>query len=114
LVFQAGFVINAHELKNGDIIDKDDYFIKAVGPTMVYQALVMCLKRKNVSEGSTGKGNRIGVPVAAFSQDCKQGGNHYKRKDNSASQVIGQSRREENRLFRRYKTCENLEKESRC
>ncbi len=72
--YKLGFSINAHELGNGEIIDKGDYFIKAVETDHGIPSIGYVLEEKK----RTGRFNReraieLGVPVGPLFSKLQKG-----------------------------------------
>ncbi|HEX7627753.1 MAG TPA: ribonuclease Z [Candidatus Methanoperedens sp.] len=113
--FKLGFVINAHELQDGDIIDKGEYSIKAVGTEHGIPSLGYVLEEKTrVGRFNREKAIELGVPVGRLFSKLQNGeaviinGNTI-----LPSQVIGQSRPGRKIVYSGdTRPCENLEKES--
>ncbi len=113
--FKLGFVINAHELQDGDIIDKGDYSIKAVGTDHGIPSLGYVLEEKTrVGRFNREKAIELGVPVGRLFSKLQNGeaviinGNTI-----LPSLVIGESRPGRKIVYSGdTRPCENLEKES--
>ena len=113
--YKLGFVINAHELQDGDIIDKGEYSIKAVGTDHGIPSLGYVLEEKTrVGRFNREKAIELGVPVGRLFSKLQNGeaviinGNTI-----LPSQVIGQSRPGRKIVYSGdTRPCENLEKES--
>ena len=62
--YKLGFVINAHELEDGDIIDKGEYSIKAVGTDHGIPSLGYVLQeKKRAGRFNREKAIELGIPV---------------------------------------------------
>ncbi|MFZ3383255.1 MAG: ribonuclease Z [Candidatus Methanoperedens sp.] len=113
--FKLGFVINAHELQDGDIIDKGEYSIKAVGTDHGIPSLGYVLEEKTrVGRFNREKAIELGVPIGRLFSKLQNGeaviinGNTI-----LPSQVIGQRRPGRKIVYSGdTRPCENLEKES--
>lgn len=113
--YKLGFVINAHELKNGDIIDKGDYFIKAVGTDHGIPSLGYVLEeKKRIGKFNREKAIELGVPVGRLFSRLQTGEViTINGKTILPSQVMGQSRPGRKIVYSGdTRPCENLEKES--
>jgi ribonuclease Z len=72
--FKLGFVINAHELEDGEIIDKGDYFIKAVGTDHGIPSLGYVIEEKGrVGRFNREKAIKLGVPVGPLFSKLQKG-----------------------------------------
>ena len=113
--YKLGFVINAHELQDGDIIDKEDYSIKAVGTDHGIPSLGYVLEeKKRVGRFNREKAIELGVPVGRMFSKLQNGeAIIINGKTILPSQVIGQSRPGRKIVYSGdTRPCENLEKES--
>ncbi|MDL5503012.1 MAG: ribonuclease Z, partial [Candidatus Methanoperedens sp.] len=62
--YKLSFVINAHELEDGDIIDKGDYSIRAVGTDHGIPSLGYVLQeKKRAGRFNREKAIELGIPV---------------------------------------------------
>jgi ribonuclease Z len=113
--YKLGFSINPCELKDGDVIDKGDYFIKAVGTDHGIPSLGYVLEEKK----RTGRFNRekaveLGVPVGPlFSKLQKGEAVTINGRTISPSQVIGKPRPGRKIVYSGdTRPCESIEKAS--
>ncbi|CAG0994209.1 Ribonuclease Z [Methanosarcinales archaeon] len=113
--YKLGFVINAHELVDGDIIDKGDYSVKAVGTDHGIPSLGYVLaEKKRVGRFNREKAIELGIPVGRLFSKLQNGEPvTINGKTILPSQVIGQSRPGRKIVYSGdTRPCENLEKES--
>lgn len=113
--YKLGFVINAHELQNGDIIDKGDYSIKAVETDHGIPSLGYVLEeKKRVGKFNREKAIELGVPVGHLFSKLQNGEViTIHGKTILPSQVIGKSRPGRKLVYSGdTRPCENLERES--
>ncbi len=72
--FKLGFVINAHELEDGEMIDKGDYFIKAVGTDHGIPSLGYVIEEKGrIGRFNREKAIKLGVPVGPLFSKLQKG-----------------------------------------
>lgn len=72
--FKLGFVINAHEMEDGEMIDKGDYFIKAVGTDHGIPSLGYVIEEKGrVGRFNREKAIKLGVPVGPLFSKLQKG-----------------------------------------
>jgi len=113
--YKLGFVINAHELKNGDIIDKGDYSVKALETDHGIPSLGYALsEKKRVGRFNREKAIELGVPVGRLFSKLQNGEPvTINGKTILPSEVIGESRPGRKIIYSGdTRPCENLEKES--
>ncbi|HEY6586228.1 MAG TPA: ribonuclease Z [Candidatus Methanoperedens sp.] len=113
--YKLGFVINAHELEDGDIIDKGDYSIKAVGTDHGIPSLGYVLaEKKRVGRFNREKAIELGIPVGRLFSKLQSGeAIIINGKTILPSQVVGESRPGRKIVYSGdTRPCENLEKES--
>lgn len=113
--YKLGFEVNGHELKDGGIIDRRDYFIKAVCTDHGIPSLGYVIEEKK----RTGRFNRdkaieLGVPVGnLFSKLQKGEPVTVNGKTILPSQVLGESRPGRKIVYSGdTRPCESIEKES--
>jgi len=114
--YRLGFVINAHEMNDGDIIDKGEYFIKAVGTDHGIPSLGYVLEeKKRIGRFNREKAIELGVPVGRlFSRLQKGEPVTIDGKTILPSQVIGESRPGRKIVYSGdTRPCKNIETESR-
>ncbi|NJD54518.1 MAG: ribonuclease Z [Candidatus Methanoperedens sp.] len=113
--YKLSFVINAHELQDGDIIDKGEYSIKAVGTDHGIPSLGYVLQeKKRVGRFNREKAIELGIPVGRLFSKLQNGEPvTINGKTILPSQVIGESRPGRKMVYSGdTRPCENLEKES--
>lgn len=113
--YKLGFAINAHELEGDDIVDKGDYFIKAVSTDHGIPSLGFVIEEKD----RAGRFNReraieLGVPVGPlFSRLQKGEPVIINGRTVLPSHVIGEKRRGRKIVYSGdTRPCESIEKES--
>lgn len=113
--YKLSFVINAHELADGDIIDKGEYSIKAVGTDHGIPSLGYVLaEKKRVGRFNREKAIELGIPVGRLFSKLQNGEPvTINGKTILPSQVIGKSRPGRKMVYSGdTRPCQNLEKES--
>jgi len=113
--YKLGFVINAHELEDGDTIDKGDYSIKAVGSDHGIPSLGYVLEeKKRVGRFNREKAIELGVPVGRLFSKLQNGEPVIiNGKTILPSQVVGESRPGRKIVYSGdTRPCKNIEKES--
>jgi ribonuclease Z len=114
--YRLGFDVNPHELKHGDIVERDEYIVKAVGTDHGIPSLGYILEEKSrIGRFNKEKAIELGVPVGPqFSR--LQRGESVTVKDHiiEPSMVIGMSRPGRKIVYSGdTRPCESIEKESR-
>ncbi len=72
--YKLGFSINAHELTDGDIVDKGDFFIKAVGTDHGIPSLGYVLEeKKRMGRFNREKAIELGIPVGPLFSKLQKG-----------------------------------------
>ncbi len=72
--FKLGFVINAHELKDGDVIDKGAYSVRAIGTDHGIPSLGYAIEEKGrVGRFNREKAIKLGVPVGPLFSKLQKG-----------------------------------------
>lgn len=113
--YKLGFVINAHELEDGDIIDKGDYSVKAVGSDHGIPSLGYVMEeKKRLGRFNREKAIKLGVPVGRLFSKLQNGEPVIiNGKTILPSQVIGESRPGRKIVYSGdTRPCKNIEKES--
>lgn len=113
--YKLSFVINARELADGDIIDKGEYSIKAVGTDHGIPSLGYVLEeKKRAGRFNRKKAIELGIPVGRLFSKLQNGEPvTINGKTILPSQVIGESRPGRKMVYSGdTRPCENLEKES--
>lgn len=114
--YKPGFEINAHELEDGDIVDKGEYFIKAVATDHGVPSLGYVLEEKS----RAGRFNRekaigLGIPVGhMFSKLQKGEAVTVNGRTIKPSQVMGPGRPGRKVVYSGdTRPCESIERESK-
>lgn len=114
--YKPGFEINAHELEDGDIVDKGEYFIKAVATEHGVPSLGYVLEEKN----RAGRFNRekaidLGVPVGHMFSKLQKGETvTLNGRAIKPSQVMGETRPGRKIVYSGdTRPCKNIERESK-
>jgi ribonuclease Z len=113
--YKLGFAINAHELEDGEIIDKEDYFIKAVGTDHGIPSLGYVIEEKSrVGRFNREKAIKLGVPVGPLFSKLQKGEPVIiKGRTILPSEVIGKSRPGRKIVYTGdTRPCESIEKAS--
>lgn len=113
--FKLGFVINAHEVEDGEKIDKGDYFIKAVGTDHGIPSLGYVIEEKSrVGRFNREKAIKLGVPVGPFFSKLQKGKPVIiNGRTIIPSEVIGKSRPGRKIVYTGdTRPCESIEKAS--
>lgn len=92
--YKPGFEINAHELEDGDIVDKEEYFIKAVATDHGIPSLGYVLEEKSrVGRFNREKAIFLGVPVGKMFSKLQKGETvTVNGREIKPSQVMGENR----------------------
>jgi len=113
--YNMGFEINAHELEDGDIINKEEYSIKAVATVHGIPSLGYVLEENN----RAGRFNReraieLGVPAGPLFSKLQKGENVIVNgRTIKPSQVIGETRPGRKIVYSGdTRPCKNIERES--
>ncbi|MBU4373191.1 MAG: ribonuclease Z [Euryarchaeota archaeon] len=112
--YNMGFSINAHELADGDVIDKGDYFIKAVSTDHGIPSLGYVLEEKRrAGRFNREKAIELGVPVGPlFSKLQKGEAVIIKGRTILPSQVVGKPRPGRKLVYSGdTRPCKSIEKE---
>ncbi len=114
--YKLGFEVNAHELKEGDIVERDEYILKAIATDHGIPSLGYVLEEKS----RTGRFNRekaieLGVPIGPQFSRLQRGESvRVKNHIIEPSMVIGTSRHGRKIVYSGdTRPCESIEKESR-
>lgn len=114
--YRMGFEINAHELEDGDIVDKGEYSIKAVATDHSVPSLGYVLEEKN----RAGRFNReraieLGVPAGPLFSKLQKGETiSVDGRTVTPSQVIGHSRPGRKVVYSGdTRPCDSIERESK-
>ncbi len=113
--YNMGFSINAHELADGDVIDKGDYFIKAVSTDHGIPSLGYVLEEKRrAGRFNREKAIELGIPVGPlFSKLQKGEAVIIKGRTILPSQVVGKPRPGRKLVYSGdTRPCKSIEKES--
>ena len=113
--YNLGFAINAHELSDGDIIDRDAYSIKAIGTDHGIPSLGYALEeKKRAGRFNREKAIELGVPAGRLFSKLQNGeAVTIHGKTILPSQVMGEKRPGRKIVYSGdTRPCENLEKES--
>ncbi|MDP2768181.1 MAG: ribonuclease Z, partial [Candidatus Methanoperedens sp.] len=113
--YNLGFSINAHELADGDVIDKGDYFIKAVSTDHGIPSLGYVLEEKRrAGRFNREKAIELGIPVGPlFSKLQKGEAVIIKGRTILPSQVVGKPRPGRKLVYSGdTRPCKSIEKES--
>ena len=114
--YKLGFVINANELQDGDIIDRGEYFIKAVGTDHGIPSIGFVLEEKRrIGRFNREKAIKLGVPVGPlFSKLQKGEAVTINGRLILPSHVIGEDRPGRKIIYSGdTRPCESIEKESK-
>jgi len=114
--FKPGFVINAHELEDGDVVDKGEYSIKAVATDHGIPSLGYVLDEKS----RAGRFNReraidLGVPVGNMFSKLQKGATvMVNGRTIMPSQVMGETRPGRKIVYSGdTRPCKSIERESK-
>jgi ribonuclease Z len=113
--YRLGFVINAHEMSDGDIIDKGEYFIKAVRTDHGIPSLGYVLEEKQrIGRFNREKAIELGIPVGRLFSKLQKGEPvTIDGKTILPSQVIGEGRPGRKIVYSGdTRPCKNIELES--
>ncbi|GFO95970.1 ribonuclease Z [groundwater metagenome] len=113
--YKLGFEINAHELEDGDIVDKGEYFIKAVATDHGVLSLGYILEEKSrAGRFNREKAIELGVPVGHMFSKLQKGETiTVNRRRIKPSQVIGEARPGRKVVYSGdTRPCESIERES--
>ena len=114
--YKLGFDVNAHELKDGDIVERDEYIVKAVGTDHGIPSLGYILEEKSrIGRFNREKAIELGVPVGPQFSRLQRGESvTVKNHKIEPSMVIG-TRRPGRKIVYSGDTrpCASIEKESR-
>lgn len=113
--YKLGFVINANELEDGEIIDKGDYYIKAVGTDHGIPSIGYVIEeKKRIGRFNREKAIEFGVPIGRLFSKLQNGEPvTINGKTILPSQVIGESRPGRKIVYSGdTRPCDNIEKES--
>ena len=114
--YKLGFDVNAHEIKNGDIVERDEYMVKAVGTDHGIPSLGYILEEKSrIGRFNREKAIELGVPVGPQFSRLQRGESvTVKNHIIQPSMVIGTSRPGRKIVYSGdTRPCESIEKESR-
>ncbi len=114
--YRIGFEIQAHELENGEIIDKGEYSIKAVATDHSVPSLGYVLEEKNrAGRFNREKAIELGVPVGPLFSKLQRGeAINIRGRTVTPSQVIGRARPGRKIVYSGdTRPCDIIEKESR-
>lgn len=114
--YRLNFKINAHELKDGDIIDKGDYTIKAVQTDHSIPSLGYILEEKPLpGRFNRKKAEELGVPVGNLFSKLHRGETvTVDGREIHPEDVVGQQRHGRKLVYTGdTRPCENIETESK-
>ena len=92
--YKLGFEINAHEIKGGNILDRDDYFIKAVATDHGIPSLGYVIEEKRrIGRFNREKALELGIPEGPMFSRLQKGESvNVRGRRISPAEVIGESR----------------------
>lgn len=114
--YKLGFDIAAHELEDGEIIDRGDYFIKALGTDHGIPSLGYALEEKRrKGRFNKEKAIELGIPEGRLFSRLQNGESiHIDGRVIHPSQVMGKSRRGRKMIYSGdTRPCKNIEAESK-
>ncbi len=114
--YKLGFDVNAHELKDGDIVERDEYIVKAVATDHGIPSLGYVLEEKSrIGRFNREKAIELGVPVGPQFSRLQRGESvTVKNHIIEPSMVIGPSRPGRKIVYSGdTRPCGSIEKESR-
>ncbi len=113
--YKLGFSINSHELKDGDAIDKGDYFIRAIGTDHGIPSLGYVIEeKKRTGRFKREKAVELGVPVGPLFSKLQRGEPVIiNGRKILPSQVVGKPRRGRKLVYSGdTRPCKSIEKAS--
>ena len=114
--YKLGFEVNAHELKDGDIVERDEYIVKAVATDHGIPSLGYALEEKSrIGRFNRDRAIELGVPAGPQFSRLQRGESvTVKNHIIKPSMVIGISRPGRKIVYSGdTRPCESIEKESR-
>jgi len=114
--YKLGFIINANELRDGDIIDRGEYFIKAVATDHGIPSIGYVLEEKSrIGRFNREKAIELGLPVGPLFSRLQSGETvTINGKTILPSQVLGETRPGRKIVYSGdTRPCASIEKESK-